>query len=133
ERLRLSNAETERLASMAQAWWRLLAAFADERALRALLYRLGEQRFVDRMMLAWSRTPADASDPVWHRAVTLPQRWQPPTFPLKAADLMVRGVTRGPALGRALAAAEEAWVAADFPREASTLAAIADAAIGSKP
>ena len=133
ERLRLSNAETERLASMAQAWWRLPAAVADERALRALLYRLGEQRFVDRMTLAWSRTPADASDPVWRRAVTLPRRWQPPTFPLKAADLIVRGVAKGPALGRAMAAAEEAWVAADFPREASTIAAIADAAVGSKP
>jgi poly(A) polymerase len=133
ERLRLSNAETERLASMSQAWWRLPAAVADERALRALLYRLGEQRFVDRLTLAWSRTPADASDPVWRRAVTLPRRWQPPTFPLKAADLIVRGVAKGPALGRALAAAEGAWVAADFPSEAATIAAIADAAVGSKP
>ena len=133
ERLRLSNAETERLASMAQAWWRLPAAVTDERAQRALLYRLGEQRFVDRMTLAWSRTPADASDPVWRRAVTLPRRWQPPPFPLKAADLIVRGVAKGPALGRALTAAEEAWVAADFPREASSLAAIADAAVGTKP
>jgi tRNA nucleotidyltransferase/poly(A) polymerase len=133
ERLRLSNAETERLASMAQAWWRLPAAVADERAPRALLYRLGEQRFVDRMTLAWSRTPVDASDPVWRRAVALPRRWQPPTFPLKAADLIVRGVAKGPALGRALAAAEQAWVAADFPHEASTIAAIADAAVGSKP
>src|SRR5262249_40138899 len=132
ERLRLSNAETERLASMAQAWWRLPAAAADERALRALLYRLGEQRFFDRMTLAWSRTPSDASDPVWRRAVTLPQRWHPPTFPLKAADLIVRGLAKGPALGQALAAAEQAWVAADCPQEAATIAAIADAAVGSK-
>ena len=127
ERLRLSNAETERLASMAQAWWQLSAA-ADEHALRALLYRLGEQRFVDRMTLAWSRAQADAADPAWHRALTLPQRWKPPTFPLKAADLIARGVAKGPALGDALAAAEAAWVAADFPREAAALAAIADAA-----
>jgi poly(A) polymerase len=133
ERLRLSNAETERLASMAQVWWRLPAAADNERALRALLYRLGEERFVDRMTLAWSRTLSDASDPVWRRAVSLPQRWEAPTFPLKAADLIVRGVAKGPALGQALAAAEEAWVAADFPREASTLAAIADAAVGSNP
>jgi hypothetical protein len=81
--------------------------------------------------LAWSRTASDTSDPLWRRAVTLPQRWEPPTFPLKAADLITRGLAKGPALGRALAAAEEAWVAADFPREASTLAAIADAAVGS--
>jgi hypothetical protein len=128
ERLRLSNAETERLASMAQVWWRLPAAADNERALRALLYRLGEERFVDRMTLAWSRTLSDASDPVWRRAVSLPQRWEAPTFPLKAADLIVRGIAKGPALGQALAAAEAAWVAADFPREAAALAAIADAA-----
>ena len=133
ERLRLSNAETERLASMAQIWWRLPAAADNERALRALLYRLGEERFVDRMTLAWSRTLSDASDPVWRRAVSLPQRWEAPTFPLKAADLIVRGIAKGPALGQALAAAEAAWVAADFPREAAALAAIADAAARSKP
>jgi poly(A) polymerase len=132
ERLRLSNAETERLASMAQAWWCLPAVAADERALRALLYRLGEERFVDRMTLAWSRTLSDASDPVWRRGVSLPQRWEVPTFPLKAADLIVRGIGKGPALGQALAAAEEAWVAADFPLEAAPLAAIADAAARSK-
>jgi poly(A) polymerase len=127
ERLRLSNAETERLASMAQAWWQLSAA-AGEHALRALLYRLGEQRFGDRLALAWARAQASATDPAWHRALTLPQRWKPPTFPLKAADLIARGVAKGPALGDALAAAEAAWVAADFPREAAALAAIADAA-----
>jgi poly(A) polymerase len=131
ERLRLSNAETERLVSMAQAWWCLSAVAADERALRTLLYRLGEQGFVDRITLAWSRTARDASDPFWRRAVTLPQRWEPPTFPLKAADLITRGLAKGPELGRALAAAEDAWVAADFPHEAETIAAIADAAAGS--
>jgi poly(A) polymerase len=82
--------------------------------------------------LAWSRAQASAADPAWHRALTLPQRWKPPTFPLKAADLIARGVAKGPALGDALAAAEAAWVAADFPREAAALAAIADAAARSK-
>jgi poly(A) polymerase len=131
QRLRLSNAETERLASMAQAWWQLSAA-AGEHALRALLYQFGEQRFGDRVALAWSRAQASPADPAWHRALTLPQRWKPPTFPLKAADLIARGVAKGPALGNALAAAEAAWVAADFPREAAALAAIADAAARSK-
>ena len=132
ERLRLSNAETERLASMAQGWWRLSAASTDERALRALLYRLGEQRFGDCVALAWSRSQSTAADPAWHRALTLPQRWERPTFPLKAADLIARGVAKGPELGKALAAAEEAWVAADFPHAATALAAIADAAARSK-
>jgi poly(A) polymerase len=127
ERLRLSNTETDRLTSMGQGWWRASPALGEQ-ALRALLYRLGEQAFVDRMMLAWSRAKATAADPEWQRALTLPRRWPRPAFPLRAADLIARGLARGPALGKALAAAEEAWIAADFPREESILATIADAA-----
>jgi len=41
---------------------------------------------------------------------------------------MARGVEKGPALGAAMRAAEAAWIAADFPSEGPTLAAIADAA-----
>ncbi len=40
--------------------------------------------------------------------------WSAPAFPLKAADLMERGVEKGPALGAAMRAAEAAWIAADF-------------------
>ncbi len=127
QRLRLSNAESERLVSMAQAWWRVPPT-ANERALRALLYRLGELHFGDRVSLAWSRARAEVADADWLQALMLPQRWARPTFPLKAADFIARGVARGPELGKALAAAEEAWIAEDFPLEASTLAAIADAA-----
>ena len=42
-------------------------------------------------------------------------------FPLKAADFIKRGVPPGPALGLALRAAEEAWIAADFPMDARAL------------
>jgi poly(A) polymerase len=55
------------------------------------------------------------------------QGWTAPAFPLKAADLMQRGVDKGPALGAAMRAAEEAWVAANFPEDAAEIAAIADA------
>ena len=50
-------------------------------------------------------------------------------FPLKAADFMTRGVDKGPALGAAMRAAEEAWVAADFPDDPEELDAIAVAAV----
>ena len=59
----------------------------------------------------------------------LPQHWIIPVFPIKAADFMMRGVEKGPALGAALAAAEEAWIAADFPADEKALAAIVDRAI----
>jgi len=93
-----------------------------------LLYRLGPERFADRALLAWTRAPQGAADARWHRLATLPARWSAPAFPLKAADFMARGVPKGPRLGAALAAAEEAWIAARFPEDAAAVTAIADAA-----
>jgi poly(A) polymerase len=126
QRLRLSNAEHDRLAYMANAWWRVSPG-ADREG-RELLYRLGPERFVDRVLLAWSRSQAPATDSAWHALATLPQRWTAPVFPLKADDFLKRGIAKGPALGAALRAAEEAWIAADFPEGPVAIAGIADAA-----
>jgi len=123
QRLRLSNAEHERLKSMAQAWWRISPA--DDKAGRALLYRLGPEGFVDRVLLAWARSPESAHDPAWRELSKLPEHWTAPVFPLKAADFIKRGVPQGPALGAALHEAEEAWIAADFPADEAAVAAIA--------
>jgi poly(A) polymerase len=128
ERLRLANAEYERLASMADGWWQISRRW-DEGAGRALLYRLGRERFVDRVLLAWTRSPEGAADPSWRALVTLPARWSAPTFPLKAADFMARGVPKGPRLGAVLRSAEEAWISAGFPDDAAALAAIAEQAL----
>jgi poly(A) polymerase len=126
QRLRLSNAEAERLLSMGNAWWRISPT--DEQAMRALLYRIGEEHFRDRVSLAWSRAGVEVSDDDWLRALQLPERWNRPKFCLKATDFIARGLSPGPQLGKALAAAEDAWVAANFPLDQATLAAIADAA-----
>ena len=128
ERLRLANAEHERLISMADAWWRIASAW-DEQEGRVLLYGLGPERFTDRVLLAWSRSPQGAADARWRALATLPARWTAPAFPLKAADFMARGVPKGPRLGAALAAAEEAWIAQGFPLDAAALATIADTVI----
>ncbi len=135
DRLRLSNAEHERLLAMADRWWQISPAHEvsparGEAAARALLYRLGPTHFCDRVLLAWSRSPAGAADHSWHALATLPARWSAPRFPLRSADLMSRGVVKGPALGAALRAAEEAWIVADFPSDPETLAKIADRAAG---
>jgi tRNA nucleotidyltransferase/poly(A) polymerase len=127
QRLRLANAEHERLASMGEGWWRV-SPDGGEAPARALLYRLGPDRFADRVLLAWARAAAQPEDEGWHRLATLPRRWTAPIFPLKAADLMRRGVEKGPALGAALRAAEEAWIAADFP-DSRALESIAAAAV----
>jgi poly(A) polymerase len=126
QRLRLSNAEHERLAAMADGWWRIAPPMGE--AARVLIYRLGPEFFTDRMLLAWTRADAAAHDVSWRELATLPLRWSAPAFPLRAADLMARGVEKGPGLGAALGRAEEAWIAAGFPLEQSALDAIADAA-----
>jgi poly(A) polymerase len=128
QRLRLSNAEFERLMAL-EYWWRVRPA-AGEHAARVLLYQLGPASFTDRVLVAWSRSDAGAAARAWHELATLPQRWTAPRFPLKAADFLGRGVPKGPEMGAALRAAEQAWIDADFPADRAVIDAIADRAAG---
>jgi poly(A) polymerase len=123
-RLRLTNAEAKKLDSMGHRWWRLDGM--DEATAKRRLYRLGEERYRDRLMLAWARAGRDADPETWRKFATLPERWRAPGFPLKAADFIARGFAAGPALGHVLTLAEDAWLAADFPLDDQALAAIAD-------
>ena len=127
ERLRVANVEYERLGSMVDGWWRVSPAWDEQRA-RVFLYRLGPERFTDRVLLAWARSREGAAGSSWRGLATLPARWSAPAFPLRAADFIKRGLPKGPRLGAALAAAEEAWTASGFPLDSAALAAIADAA-----
>jgi poly(A) polymerase len=126
-RLRLSNAEAKRLDSMGHRWWRL--AGMDEATARRRLYRLGAEAYRDRLMLAWARAGGNADPKPWRELALLPERWRPPKFPLKAADFIARGIAEGPVLGQVLTLAEDAWLAADFPLDGETIAAIADQAV----
>jgi poly(A) polymerase len=125
-RLRLTNAETKALDSMGHRWWRL--AGMDEARAKRRLYRLGEGRYRDRLILAWARSGESSETASWQGLASLPARWTAPKFPLRAADFLARGLAQGPELGRALALAEDAWLAADFPLEQSSLDTIADQA-----
>ena len=125
-RLRLSNAETKALDTMGHRWWRL--ATKGEADARRLLYRLGADRYHDRVLLGWARAGGDVGSSRWRALAELPQRWIAPKFPLRAADFIARGMTEGPALGHVLTLAEDAWLAADFPLEQAALASIADQA-----
>jgi poly(A) polymerase len=101
---------------------------AGAHAARVLLYQLGPASFTDRVLVAWARSDAGAADHAWQELATLPQRWTAPRFPLKGADFSSRGVPKGPEMGTALRAAEQAWIDADFPMERTTIDAIADRA-----
>jgi poly(A) polymerase len=126
-RLRLTNAETKALDSMGHRWWRL--AGMDEVRARRRLYRLGEERYRDRLLLAWARSGDRSDDISWHQLVSLPARWTAPKFPLRAADFLARGIVQGPELGQVLALAEDAWLAAEFPLDQASLDTIADQAV----
>ncbi len=125
-RLRLTNAETKALDSMGHRWWRL--AGMDETRARRRLYRLGEERYRNRLILAWARSGDAADAASWRELADLPARWTAPKFPLKAADFIARGMAQGAALGQALALAEDAWLAAEFPLDRPSLETIADQA-----
>jgi poly(A) polymerase len=125
-RLRLSNADAERLTCL-DGWWRLSPEVGGLSA-RSLLYRLGGGRFADQVLVAWSRSAAGAADRAWRALAELPRTWSVPEFPLKAADFMARGFAAGPALGTVMRAAEQAWIAADFPADTAMIQAIADRA-----
>jgi tRNA nucleotidyltransferase/poly(A) polymerase len=117
-RLRLANAERERmLATLGAAL--MFTPFPDERAARTLLYRLGEEAYRDGVFqaFAWSSgRPGDA----WKNLYHLPDRWQPPRFPLGGRDVIDAGAARGPAVGEVLRAIETWWVGEDFaPDEAA--------------
>jgi len=109
---------------MGHRWWRL--AGMDELRARQRLYRLGEEQYRDRLMLAWARSGESVEDDYWREFAELPQRWTAPKFPLRAADFISRGIAEGPALGHVLTLAEDAWLAEDFPLAPAALAAIAD-------
>ena len=123
-RLRLSNAEAKALDSMGHRWWRLPGM--DEARAKRRLYRLDEEPYRDRLLLAWARTGANRDVDQWRALATLPQRWRAPHFPLRASDFIARGIAEGPALGHVLTLAEDAWLAADFPLDPQVLSGIAD-------
>jgi poly(A) polymerase len=127
QRLRLSNAEFERLMAL-EYWWRVRPA-AGAHAARVLLYQLGPASFADRVLVAWSRSDAGAADSAWHELASLPRRWTAPRFPLKGADFLSRGVPKGREMGVALGIAEQAWIDADFPEDRAAIEAIADQAV----
>ncbi|MGF1606634.1 MAG: CCA tRNA nucleotidyltransferase [Rhodothalassiaceae bacterium] len=104
--LKLSNRQRDRL---------LVAIGPLDRPLSAALYRIGPEGVRDRLLLADAVDLEDALNEV--------AGWQRPRFPLTAQDLLARGVKPGPALGRCLAEAEEAWIASRFSLDKQALLA----------
>jgi poly(A) polymerase len=122
DRLRLSNGEHVELARAAMHT-PALDPDAPESAARACLYAEGEAAYRQRALIAWTRSGAGPDSAAWRDRFTLPERWQPPRFPLGGAEVMALGVPAGPRVGELLRALEAWWIAEDFTPDETALRA----------
>jgi poly(A) polymerase len=110
-RLRLSNADRDRLVAMAAPPLAVTPPL-DERACRRALHRLGAPLFRDLVLLDWADTAGDATR---HRALLAgAESWTPVALPVKGQDLLDLGVPPGPEVGRLLAEIEQWWEEGDY-------------------
>ncbi|MBV9510592.1 MAG: CCA tRNA nucleotidyltransferase [Caulobacteraceae bacterium] len=128
-RLRLSNAQRERLTAMLGVEPPLTAAMSPRQA-RAAVYRLGRAAFCDRALLAWAASDDTASDSRWRALPALAQAWPRPILPLTGDDALAAGAARGPQVGAALREVEAWWVENDFPDDRAVLLARLKAVAG---
>lgn len=118
-RLRLSNAQAERLAGMA-APDEIPDRLMEPAAGRRLLYRLGAERFRDLTLLNWAHHRAgdgfvpQGDNGRWMALLDLADEWAIPDFPLRGEDVLALGVAPGPEVGRRLAAVKAGWEEEDF-------------------
>ena len=118
ERLRLSNAERDRLAAIAPFPPPIRPGQAP-RDLRRALYRHGRDRLADWLYLAASGGLGQV-DRLEENLRWLDQ--QPDRrFPLKGRDLLALGAERGPRLGRLLKELEAWWIDQDFTADRRAL------------
>ncbi len=127
DRLRLSNAEAERLERAALALVTLhgLNEPPTPCNLRGLLFRHGRQAAGDAIILA----EADARpghDDEWERARKFLHDAEEPRLPFSGADMIARGITEGRAVGEALKELQARWIKAGFPADPAHLARLLD-------
>jgi tRNA nucleotidyltransferase/poly(A) polymerase len=124
ERLRLSNAVQAVLVLGARGDD---AALPGETAAKTLLYRLGSEAYRSRLLLAWADAGAAPDDAGWRNALTLPERWQAPVFPIGGNEVMALGKLKGPEIGALLKRLEQDWIASGFALDCDQLLAKARA------
>ncbi|HEV7327070.1 MAG TPA: CCA tRNA nucleotidyltransferase [Bosea sp. (in: a-proteobacteria)] len=111
ERLRLSNAEFERVAGIATAMEALSGrgALAEIARLRRLAHRIGTDAVAGGLvLLGTDRRSADVQKLIAELART------PPFLPT-GKDVLALGISAGPKVGEVLDAAREAWIEAGCP------------------
>ncbi len=119
ERLRLSNAERDRLAALVAPTIALVPDM-DARERRRAFHALGPGVARDLALLAWAGELADTPHPpqgrndAWTALVTEAIAWIPRAFPLKGRDALALGIPAGERMGELLAQVERWWIDGDF-------------------
>jgi len=131
DRLRLANAEYDRINSAAAALIGLhgIAAPPSPEALRALLFTAGRKAARDALALAEAESGALGPDAAFDAADRFLAEAPEPKLPFSGADLIARGVAAGPRIGQTLRAFQSLWIRAGFPGEPETLARLLDEAV----
>jgi poly(A) polymerase len=131
ERLRLSNAEYDRLATLARALETLHGARAPPLLgdLRLLLFERGRQGARDAIALTQIDCGAAPHDERFSHAWRFVSDTPQPRLPFSGADIVARGVGPGRRVGEVLKNLQALWIRAGFPREPETLARLIDEAL----
>ncbi len=118
-RLRLSNADADRLKALAGRAGGLGPA-ADPKAVRRRLYRLGADGFRDLALIEWAGAKAADADLAetasdgYRAQLATAAGWRPPSLPVGGEDVLALGVGAGPVLGALLERIEAWWLDEDF-------------------
>jgi len=131
ERLRLANAEADRLKAAAGALIGLhgVAAPPSRHGLATLLFGAGREAARDALALAQAESEAPATDAAFAGADRFLADAPEPKLPIGGADMIARGVAAGRPVGQALRAFQALWIRAGFPREPETLARLIEQAV----
>ncbi len=112
-RLKLSNEERDRLVAALGADVKI-TSYMSLREMRRAIYRIGNDAFRDRVMLAWAGAGGEKAQ-AWRALVAHAQMWTPPKLPLSGDEVLAAGVPAGPKVGAVMREVEDWWIDADFP------------------
>lgn len=109
-RLKLSNKARKRLVLAHDPAWANIGKPSE------LAYHIGQEGAVDRLLLDFGRSPAEAASL---------SDWQRPRLPIGGGVLVKKGLSAGPMVARGLQQVEKIWISENYPG-ADRVGAIAD-------